>query len=460
MTTNSIRSPRRPAGLTLIIALAWLTIFAPTASADELPAAVSYELGPEAYVRSLYPDASWLPTAYADDYPDLAATIKAYTEQSLERDGVSDPEVTVRMVGPESDRRVQVLIRPVNETTRRYAQVHPAFFDRQHADQARLGVAACKADSGCWNPKPREDQPWAMFLPLGLPMATQRTVLFLDYPPIPALTGKDYLHNYTMCRWGRVMGAAGADTPTAFETIVDARPIAAPGSGESQYLPDPISRFDTSGDDGGHYLTPMLRLLTEIDGQSRPVAVFGSDAREAWAEMVGRKWVDVMDTGTTRLGSDAPTTPWIATNHPDVTSYSCCPGDPAKGCDDGDLLPDEKKDFVSACWLMAMADDPGQSPETVRQQCENRWVSSPDADDSQALCVQAKLDNNNPDAACHSWKDAWNYCAAHDADPCATYDCEYDPTKVTKPAPPVSRRPAGWGQTCNHYRWGEAATAK
>lgn len=452
MTTVLNRWPGRPAALALLLSLAWLTALAPPGSADELPAAVIYELGPEAYLRSLYPDASWLPSAYADDYPDLATTIEAYTEQSLVRDGVNDPEVTVRITGPDSDRRVQVLIRPVNETTRRYARIHPTFFDRSHAYQARVGVTACKRDEDCWDPKPRAHQPWTLFLPLGLPMATQRTVLFLDYPPIPALTGKDYLHNYTMCRWGRVMGAAGADTPTAFETIVDARPIAAPGSGESQYLPDPIARFDTTGDNGGHYLTPMLRLLTEADGQSRPVAVFGSDARHAWAKMVGRKWVDVMDTGTTRLGDDAPTTPWIATNHPDVTSYSCCPGDPAKGCDDGDLLPDEKKDFVSACWLLAMADDPGQSPESVRQACESRWMHDPSEDAQQALCVQAKLDNNNFNANCESYIEAWNYCSAHGADPCASYDCRYDPEKVRHPVPPPEHRPAGWAHTCNDFR--------
>jgi len=444
-----------------ILAAAALSLGDPTiANAEETGDTVVYQLGNATEMRERYPDSSWLPDAYASHYPELAETIEHYTEQSLRRDGVTDPTVAVDLVGPESDRRLQVTIRPATEVTRRYADVHPAFMNQAHAGQAQLGVKACQATEGCWDPTPREGQPWAMFLPLGLPMTTQRTVLFLDYPPIPALTGKDYLHNYTMCRWGRVMGAAGADIPTAFETIVDARPIAAPGSGESQYLPDPMARFDTSGDDGGHYLTPMLRLLTEADGQSRPVAVFGSDARHAWAKMVDRKWVDVMDTGTTRLGDDAPTTPWIATNHPDVTSYGCCPGDPAEGCDNGNLLPDEKKDFVSACWLMAMADDPAQSPEYVKRQCENRWMKSPDEEARQTLCVQAKLDNNNPDAACHSYTEAWNYCSAHDADPCASYDCNYDPAKVTRPVPQPSQRPAGWGQTCNHYRWGEAATMR
>ncbi|WP_322520688.1 hypothetical protein SR882_07775 [Guyparkeria halophila] len=414
---------------------------------------VVYDLGSESTLRNLYPDASWLPAAYAGDYTNLAETIEHYTEQSLRRDGVEAPRVDVRFVDRDSTRTVRVTIHPENEITRRYADLHPAFFDSDHAGQARAGVEACKAAKGCWDPKPRQGQPWAMFLPLGLPMATQQTVLFLDYPPIPALTGRDYLNNYTMCRWGRVMGAAGADTPTAFETIVDARPIAAPGSGESQYLPDPITRFDTNTATGADYLSPMLRLLTETDQASRPVAVFGSDARNAWARMVGRTSVDVLDAGTTHLAKDAPATPWIATNHPDVTSYNCCPGDPASRCGDShNLVADEKKDFVAACWLITMSEKPGQSPETVRQQCENRWMNAPDDQAQQALCVQAKLDNNNPAATCRSYTDAWNYCSAHNTNACASYDCHYDLDKVSQPVPAPSERPAGWGQTCNQYR--------
>ncbi|KTG17702.1 hypothetical protein AUR63_07740 [Guyparkeria sp. XI15] len=414
---------------------------------------VVYTLGSESTLRNLYPDASWLPSAYADSYTNLAETIEHYTEQSLRRDGVEAPRVDVRFIEENETRNVEVTIHPDNEITRRYADIHPAFFDSDHAGQARAGVSACKATKGCWDPKPRADQPWAMFLPLGLPLATQQTVLFLDYPPIPALTGRDYLNNYTMCRWGRLMGAAGAATPTAFETIVDARPIAAPGSGESQYLPDPITHFNTDTAAGGDYLAPMLQLLTESDGTSRPIAVFGSDARDAWANMVGRKSVDVLDAGTTHLAKSAPATPWIATNHPDVTSYNCCPGDPASRCGNShNLIGDEKKDFVAACWLITMSETPGQSPETVRQQCEKRWMSAPNAQAQQALCVQAKLDNNNPAATCSSYTEAWKYCAAHGANACASHDCQYDADKVSGPVAVPSERPAGWGRTCNSYR--------
>lgn len=422
------------------------------------PGAVEYDLGPKPHIRELYPDASWLPEAYASDYEDLTATIEHFTTQSLKRDGVPDPEVSVGLVEEgETDERVRVRIQPENATTRRYATVHPAFLDSEHAAQARRGVEACKAREGCWDPHPQAGEPWTLFLPLGLPLASQRTVLFLDYPPIPALTGQDYLENYTMCRWGRIMGAAGAENPDAFQTIVDARPIAAPGTGQTGYLPDPVEWFDDRTGPGGDYLRPMLRLLATQPDESRPVAVFGADARRTWARMIGRDTVRVLDTGSTSLAPDAPATPWIATNHPDVTSYNCCPDNPSEKCGRGsrNLIEDEEKDFVSACWLITMAEDPGASPEGVRKQCEDRWSGKPSAEDRQSLCIQAKLDTNAPEAACDSFTEAWNYCSAHEANACASHDCRYDPDDIRDPVPPPARRPAGWDETCNHYRWGD-----
>lgn len=414
--------------------------------------AVSYTLGSEAEVRALYPDASWLPQPYAADYPDLAATVAEFTRQSLERDGVADASVKVALEGEAGARSVRVRITPADDTSRRYAEVHPRFLDQAHAQQALKGIAACRDKPGCWDPKPVEGEPWAAYLPLGLPMVNQRTVLFLDYPPVPALTGKDYLDNFTMCRWGRVMGAAGAQAPTTYETIVDSRPIAAAGSGQDAYLPDPLSYFDDTTGAAGRYITPMLGLLAGGE-EARPVAVFGSAARKAWARIAGRSQVGVLDVGTADLGKDAGEVAWISTNHPDVTSYNCCPGDPDKSCGTSHaLLTDESKDFTAACWLITMADNPGMTPEAARAACAQRWTQPAAAADRQALCVQAKLDNNNTAALCPSYQEAWNYCSAHGANACASYDCKYDPQAVAEPVPPPSRRPAGWENTCNSYR--------
>ncbi|GAA5182268.1 hypothetical protein GCM10025771_31180 [Niveibacterium umoris] len=428
--------------------------YAPGARAAD---AVSYTLGPKSVVQSLYPDASWLPSEYAAKYPDLAKTIEGFTLQSLQRDGVKKAKVSVSFPVVAGVEQVQVSISPASATARRYAQVHPTLLDAAHAQAALKGTKACEAQASpkCWDPQPRAGQPWAFYLPLGLPMATQRSVLFLDYPPIPALSGKDYLDNFTMCRWGRVMGAAGAKNPFAYETIVDSRPIAAPGSGEDALLPDPQAWFN-SDDKGAVYLTPMLQLVTAPQDASAtktlPVAVFGSTARKTWAKMVDAHSVGILDVGETQLGGQSRITPWIATNHPDVTSYNCCPGDPHASCKGSfDLIKDEQADFVSACWLREMATPGAPTAAEAKQRCAARWVDKPSASAKQTLCIQAKLDNNNPDAACKTYSDAWNYCSAHEANACATLDCSYDKTKVKQPVPPVAKRPVGWEEDCRRY---------
>lgn len=431
------------------------------AKAPQKPAAsttVSYSLGPKAMVQTLYPDASWLPAPYAAGYPDLAATIEKFTLQSLQRDGVKGAKVRVTFEPAGDQAEVRIRIHPANAVTRRYAQVHPAFMDATHGQAALKAVKACQATPGCWDPQPKAGQPWAPFLPLGLPMATQKTVPFFDYPPIPALTGQDYLHNFTLCRWGRVMGAAGAKNPLAYETLVDSRPIAAPGAGIESLMPDPATWFNRASP-GADYLTPMLQLLTQpADDKAtitRPVATFGAAPRRALAAMVGATSLKVLDVGESALGGQARKTPWIATNHPDVTSYNCCPGDSFAGCAGSakepasfSLVADEQTDFIAACWMQAMAATNPPSAADAKARCETTWKTSPDASARQTLCVQAKLDNNNPAARCTSYEQAWNYCAAHDANACASLDCSYDSSQVKLALPPPAKRPYGWQDTC------------
>ena len=431
----------------------------PAKAADD---GVSYTLGTKAMVQTLYPDASWLPAPYADDYKDLARTITMYTQQSLARDGVDGATVTVTFPQVDGTEQVLVTIKPASAVAEVYAKVHPAFLDSAHAQAGLRAVAACRTLPSCWQSQ-NPTQPWAFFLPLGLPMANQKSLLFLDYPPAVALVNKDYLDNFTMCRWGRVMGAAGAANPYLFETIVDARPLAAPGSGEDARLPDPSVWFNS--DTGAVYLTPMLQLLSSPAGDAgsntRPIAIFGSSPRATWGKIVGQeKPVQVLDVGQIKLGGQARTTPWIATNHPDVTSYNCCPQDAAPHCIDNrskpptksnNLIGSEQGDFVAACWLLTMAGPNPPAPETAKQQCQARWINPPSPADKQSLCVQAKLDNNNRAARCKTYEDAWNYCSANDGNACATLDCNYNPPAVKLPVPPVAKRPAFSDADCAKY---------
>ena len=199
-----------------------------------------------------YPSAYSLPTEYQAYYPDILQTIRSFTLQSALRDGFADAQITVQLYQSGDSSQYLVSATSTNQAIQQYGTVHPAFLDGNHGIQSVIGSERCEAckscsscslcttatDPGCWNPAPVSGQPWAMYLPLGLPMLNQKTTLFLDYPPLTALTGKnpdgsygDYLSNFTMCRWGRVLNAAGASNPYAYETIVDSRPVAAPGLG-------------------------------------------------------------------------------------------------------------------------------------------------------------------------------------------------------------------------------------
>ena len=169
--------------------------------------------------------------------------------------------------------------------------------------------------------------PWAMFLPFGLPLVNQLAISFLDYPPSTSLSYGDYLNNFTMDRWTQVMQAVGIANPVLYQTTVDSRPIAAPGAARRTTCPTPRPYFNDPNNN--YYLTPMILLLTQPptawgNPVTRPVTVLGTPARTAWGKIVGQN-VNVLSVGSTTLPGSVLPTPWVAGNHPDVTSYQCCP---------------------------------------------------------------------------------------------------------------------------------------
>jgi hypothetical protein len=253
-----------------------------------------------------------------------------------------------------------------------------------------------------------------------------------------------------MCRWSRVLSAVGASVPTEYETIVDSRPIAAGGSGMDPYLPAPQVAYNSPS--GGQYITPMLQLLTDPVGASGPatlpVAVFGATARQTWGQMVGGGTPAVLQVGSTPILGKS--TGWISTNHPDVTSYNCCPADPYHPCTTYGgsyaLVPDEQQDFVAACWMQAMGAQPAASPQGTETACAGQWMPDAGITGNNALseCMQEKLDNNDPYAVCCSWAQAWTYCQMHGNNACATLDCDVDGGPTPPPMP---------SETCNEMRF-------
>jgi len=283
---------------------------------------------------TLYPDKSWLPSQYTTkNFQDLATTIKNFTQQSMDRGGLG---MKVKSVTLYDDKPLLVISGSDGKLLNDFAVMHQTFMDANHAVQGLDGVNNCKkvvTPTKCWDPYPG-DYPWAFYLPFGMAMLNQKAVNYLNFPPSDSLVDADYLANFTMRRWNQVLAGVGITDPALYNTIVDARPIAAPGSGQADYLPDVTTYFNATGN---YYDTPMLTLLTDPPTNTNanntlPVIILGTPAREAWAKIVNKSSVGILDVGTNTLPGATKTTKWVASNHPDVTPYQCCPNDPNPNC--------------------------------------------------------------------------------------------------------------------------------
>lgn len=132
------------------------------------------------------------------------------------------------------------------------------------------------------------------------------------------------------------------------------------------------------------------------------------------------------------LSGAAKPTAWVASNHPDVTTYPCCPGDPDPNCCDGDecsydLVPDEEIDLQAACIVQALALNPGADPTAVKATCAKLWSTDPPPANQQTICVRAKLDYDlTTHGQCASQADAEAFCAHYDNDACpaGVYTCD------------------------------------
>lgn len=375
---------------------------------------------------NLYPDASWLPAPYQDGYRDLWTTIQLYTQQSIDRSGLRNTTVIVK---PGSHPPRVTLSGPDRKAMRAFAAVHKAFLDGRHAAQGLNGVRQCRKANGCWDPHPDAKTPWAFFPPLGMALVSQPVVNFMNYPPAVSLVAKDYLDNETMKRWSGVLEAVGIANPVAYETIVDGRPIAAAGTGQADYLPDIKTYFNSKGN---AYVTPMLALLTASNNaaHSKAIVILGAPAAKDWAEVIGASSVKPGDVGTTKVISRGKTTNWVAGNHPNVTSYQCCPGDPSKKCQPTEkytstsLIADEKTDLMVACIAKGLGENPAADVNKLKTACQAAWNpgdSSPLPPENQVtLCVRARLDYSwDGIGNCKTTTEAQAFCRKHDNNACA-----------------------------------------
>ena len=407
-----------------LVALAFFLTGAATAD-------VGYDLN-KADTDPLYPAPG------TNGYPgDTREIIRAYLEQSLKRDRVSYTSVQVDTARDSSGRDVyRIRIDSPDPMAAHYAKIHPRWLGNAVAGRALSGIRECKdIGSDCWNPlQGVPDSKWEFFLPLGLPMVSQRAIMLLHYPPYVSLQEHDYLENETLWRWERLLRSAGVaeGEESLYETIVDIIPIAAPGSGQSAYLPTLMATyfFDYAKKDRA-YVSAMLKLLADPPTNSskrntRPVVVFGREATSYWLAKyhdvlaLGKHpQLKVLDVGSVKLDrASDKSTPFMIANHPIAAVYYKCDTQPR-------IVEMVSQDLTTACFARKLGDDPDAKPELVKEDCAPRTLPR----GAELICINAYQDMTPPKERtnlCGSGKSAqkclWDravaWCRANDNQVC------------------------------------------
>jgi hypothetical protein len=320
------------------------------------------------------------------------------------------------------------------EQAGQFAAMHVAMLGAKHAGLALAGADACRR-TPAWNPMAgypvnRSDGPseWVPCLPLGLPIVNHRAVTLLHYPPIAAYRTADYLNNMTLRRWAQILQCAGIDQPQRYHAILDVNPIAAPGSGESEYPNDyfPInltSLFFDNERRGHTYVRSMLELMLNppanaANPHTLPLLVCGSPLYDPQApgwfrtrfkdqlpkDRNGAPTTDVLQAGFVNVHPDsAKRTPYMIANH------MIAAGVTGRCTDDPSTIPDirkyEAQDLVAATFLALCADAARQGteidPAGAKQAACQRWFGAPDGsgapsppedNDRLTICALAQMD--------------------------------------------------------------------
>ena len=401
---------------------------------------IEYSLpGNKRYQEALYPKPSLLDPATRKKLglKTSADVIAHFTKTSLDQDGIVIEQGSLKVEKREGDAGYKVSFTPqpkFEDAARRFAAMHCQMLDEQHFGLALKGAAACKR-TPAWNPMAgfpvnASDGPslWLPCLPIGMAMANYRSVTLLHYPPIVAYRTANYLNNMTLQRWSRLLGCVGIDQTDLYKSILDVNPIAAPGSGESEYPNDyfPISLTAQFYDDdkrGLTYVRSMLELMLNPptnDGNALtlPLLVCGSPLYDPQApgwfrtrykdqlpkDKNGSPTVEVLQTGLIRINPDSPKlTPYMIANHMIAAGVTGkCTNDPAQ-------IPNiqkyEAQDLVAATFLSLYEEAVEQGktfdPAAAKATACRRWFGAdngdgapnpPNPEDRLTICALAQVD--------------------------------------------------------------------
>jgi phospholipase C len=389
----------------------------------------------------------------------MAQIIEYFTRSSLDTDGIPfEPNTLKASQNDQGHWNVRFEVAPeVADNAWQFVTMHQTLMDENHAGQAMNGVDALKETPGAWNPMAgypvnRSDGlcRWHLLLPLGMPMVNHKAVTLLHYPPHVAMRNLDYLHNKTLERWQRLLDAVGIPESehSLYNNIVDVNPIAAPGSGQSEYNNDyfPImmaSSFFDAPSLNRNYIRAMLDSLlnpphNEGNPYTLPLLIGGSPLydpqapgwfRVAFKDQMPKKKngelkAEVLQAGFVQLHPDSKKTPYMIVNHMIAAAVT------GHCSDNPDKIPDirkyEAQDLVAAEFLRAYREKPKICPKEAKRQACEKWFGAKngkrapkpkDRECRRLLCILSKLDlyYNN------TWEKAAEHCdklAGADFDPC------------------------------------------
>lgn len=384
---------------------------------------IRYRLGPKLDVDKLYP-VIFTPSMSDYDYSmAVASSIEFYLDKSLNWDQILAWSLSV---APAGDAGYDVSFCSPDPKAISYGKTQTSWLE--NSKLGLKGILDCQKDKSCWEPTGQGPTgrelaclgPWQFYLPLGLPMVSQKIVMLLHYPPYSAMQKSDYLDNATLNRWHRLLETVGVPTKdwTLFTTTVDIFPIAAPGSGEADcFPPTSAKKFFGDMDGGSGYIPTMLNalVLQKTPDQTVPVIIFGKEARAYWKENYPDASTEVLDAGSVTVDRNAPQrkTPYIGANHPIKAVYLDCK---ASTLED-DLETTVKQDLTTACFAKTMTTIPNADPGTVAAVCKESYFSAtPSMEHASQICFTAVIDKSPAPAWTTSQAKEW--CNSHNNRPC------------------------------------------
>ena len=424
-------------------------------------ASYKYVFGDAEKIEQLFPPPKFAdPSLGFHDYTDV---IKHYTKNSLKADGVDTREVEVTR----ADGKYYIKLESTGEQhlLETFGNRHAMVFSKDYAQKAIRGMELLK-ELKVWNPMDgyhvNDSQTdgtsrWHLFPSLGLNVMNQKGILLLHYPPWAVVQLGTFENAITFRRWEQLLTCAGIKSKDSsfYKTFMEVSPIAAPGSGESEYPNDYFPIMMASGFfDGGpdrDYIRSMLELFLNPPGWSEdrkytlPLLICGSPLydpqspgwfRTAYTDILpqdenGVPQVNVMQTGTFKVFPHSQReTPYLISNHMIAAGVTGkCTIDPSK-------IPDirqyEAQDMVSATFLKIYSGNPDISPQDAKSQACQRWFGNADGtgapepaneNDQLTLCALAQMDlffEPDPPRPKYTFDEAFQRCktATYPGNPC------------------------------------------